>query len=146
MNLRMARVPARRGMLGLTLIEVMCVVMVIGVLGMIAIPSYRQYVMRAQRTDAKAALLRLQTNQERFYLDNRTYSDDPDELGFTDDLTERGAYTLEITGADATTYTATATPRSGGDVDMTRDAQCTSFSITAQGVRTATGDAPANCW
>jgi type IV pilus assembly protein PilE len=136
----------RRKMAGMTLIELMAVVMVIGVLGMIAIPSYRQYVMRAQRSDAKTALLQIQANQERFYLANRTYSGDPDEVGFAGDITERGAYSLAIAGANATGYTVTATPRAGGAFDMTEDAQCTSFSITAQGVRTATGTAAANCW
>ena len=62
-----------RRMAGVTLLELMAVVVVIGILGMIALPSYRQYVMRAQRTDAKTALLQLQTNQERFYLSNRRY-------------------------------------------------------------------------
>jgi type IV pilus assembly protein PilE len=136
----------RRRIGGVTLLELMAVIMVIGILGMIAIPSYRQYMMRAQRTEAKSALLRLATNQERFYLANRTYSGDPAALGFTDDLTERGTYTLSIDGADATGYTASATPTAGADIDMTADAQCTSFSITAQGVRTATGSAAANCW
>ena len=138
--------PARNKMRGVTLLELMVVVMVIGVLGMIAIPSYRQYVMRAQRTEAKTALLRIQANQERFYLANRTYSADPSELGFTDDLTERGTYTLEIEGADATGYTARATARDGGDIDMTADAQCTTFTIDSQGVRDATGTNPASCW
>ena len=130
----------------MTLIELMAVVMVIGVLGMIAIPSYRQYTMRAQRAEAKAALMLLQTNQERFYLTNRTYSGDPAALGFAGSITERGAYALTIAGANATGYTATATPRTGGAIDMTNDAQCTTFSINAQGVRTATGSAAANCW
>jgi hypothetical protein len=35
---------------------------------------------------------------------------------------------------------------SGGAFDMTEDAQCTSFSITAQGLRTATGSNPGSCW
>ena len=137
---------ARHTMLGITLLELMAVIMVIGILGMIAIPSYRQYLMRTQRTEAKSALLQLQTNQERFYLANRTYSGDPDQLGFTNDLTERGTYTLAITGASATAYTATATPRSGAEINMTLDSQCTTFSITSQGVRTATGTDPASCW
>lgn len=136
----------RRRMAGVTLIELMAVVMVIAVLGMIAIPSYRQYTMRAHRAEAKAALLQIQANQERFYIANRTYSGDPDELGFADDISERGTYALEITGASTTTYTARATPRSGGAYDMTEDEECESFSITAQGVRTATGDAAASCW
>ena len=33
----------------------------------------------------------------------------------------------------------TATPVAGGAINMTQDAQCTTFSVTAQGVRTATG-------
>ena len=131
---------------GITLLELMIVVVVVGILGAIAVPSYRQYVMRSQRTEAKSALLRLQTNQERFYLTNRTYSGDPVALGFAGSLTERGTYTLAIAGAGANGYTATATPRAGAAINMTADAQCTSFSITAQGVRTATGSAAANCW
>jgi type IV pilus assembly protein PilE len=133
-------------MLGITLLELMAVVMVIGILGMIAVPSYRQYVMRAQRTEAKAALMLLQTNQERFYLANRTYSGDPVALGFAGGLTERGSYTLAVAGANAQGYTATAMPRAGAVFDMTADADCTSFSITAQGIRTATGANAANCW
>ena len=131
---------------GVTLLELMAVVMVIGVLGMIAIPSYRQYTMRAQRTEAKTALLLLATNQERFYLTNRTYSDSPAALGFASNQTERGSYTLRIDGANAVGYSATATPRAGATFDMTADAQCTSFTITSQGLRTATGTAADTCW
>ncbi len=138
----------RRRMAGVTLLELMAVVMVIGVLGVIAMPSYRQYVMRAQRTDAKTALLRLQTNQERFYLANRTYGGTANlaALGFPTGLTENGSYQLTIAGADATTYTATATAIAGGRIDMTLDAMCTSLSLTAQGVKTATGSNPTSCW
>ena len=138
----------RRRMAGVTLLELMAVVTVIGILGMIALPSYRQYVMRAQRTEAKTALLRLVTNQERFYLANHTYGATADlaALGFATGTTEKGAYQLTIAGADANTYTATATPIAGGQIDMTQDAMCTSLSITAQGVKTATGSNPTSCW
>ena len=138
----------RRRMAGVTLIELMAVVLVIGVLGVIAIPSYRQYTMRAQRTEAKSALLTLQTNQERFYLANRTYGGTADltALGFPTGLSESGSYQLTIAGADANTYTATATAVAGGRVDMTQDAMCTSLSITAQGVKSATGSNPTSCW
>jgi len=146
MNAWMTKMGTRRSMMGVTLLELMAVVLVVGVLGVIAIPSYRQYMMRAQRTDAKTALLRLQTNQERFYLANRTYSDDPTELGFDGGLSERGAYEITLDDVDATGYTATATPTAGGDFDMSADVQCTSFSLTADGVRTATGDDPDTCW
>ena len=103
----------RRRMAGVTLLELMAVVMVIGILGIIALPSYRQYVMRAQRTEAKTALLQLQTNQERFYLQNRRYGTIAELLAanlLTSATTENGSYQLTIAGADANTYTATATP------------------------------------
>jgi len=138
----------RRRMAGVTLLELMAVVMVIGILGMIAMPSYRQYVMRAQRTEAKTALLRLQTNQERFYLANRTYGGNASlaALGFPTGMTENGTYALTIAGADANTYTVTATPVAGARIDMTQDALCTTLPITAQGVKTATGTNPTSCW
>lgn len=135
---------------GFTLLELMAVVMVIGVLGVVALPSYRQYALKAQRTDAKSALLNLATNQERFYLANRRYGTVAElvaaSLLSATERSERGAYRLTITGATSATYTATAAPVPGGAFDMTGDAQCTSFSITAQGVRTATGSHPAICW
>jgi type IV pilus assembly protein PilE len=139
----------RRRMGGMTLLELMAVIMVIGVLGMIALPSYRQYVMRAQRTEAKAALLQLATNQERFYLQNRQYGVDANltALGFSGGLTERGTYTLSINAPDPVVgYTATATPRSGAAINMTTDADCTTFTIDSQGVRGATGADTTRCW
>jgi type IV pilus assembly protein PilE len=141
-----------RRMAGVTLLELMAVVVVIGILGMIALPSYRQYVMRAQRTDAKAALLQLATNQERFYLQAV-----PPRYGTVAELqaanllpnparSEHGSYQITIAGANANTFTATATPVAGSNPDMTADAMCTSFSLTAQGVKTATGSNPTSCW
>ena len=150
---RRADAPLRARVLGITLLELMAVVMVIGILGIIALPSYRQYVMRAQRTEAKSFLLKLQTNQERFYLENRRYGTVAElqatvpPLLSADARSERGTYQVAIAVPDPTQgYTATATPVPGADIDMTGDAECTSFSITAQNVRTATGTNAANCW
>ena len=77
---------------GYTLIELMVVVVVIAILGVIGIPSYRAYMLRAQRTEAKDALVRLATNQERFYLQNNTYTADVDVLGFNGGVTDTGLY------------------------------------------------------
>ena len=149
-NSALAMMPPRRKMLGVTLLELMAVVIVIGVLGAIAIPSYRQYVMRAQRAEAKTALMRLQTNQERYYLANRTYGTVAQlvaaNLLDAGGLSERGTYAITLAGVSNIGYTATATPRAGGAFDMQGDVQCTTFSITAQGVRTATGSTAATCW
>jgi type IV pilus assembly protein PilE len=83
--------PSRQA--GVTFIELMAVVVIIAILGLIAIPSYRQYAIRAHRTEGKAALLRLATNQERFYIQNHRYSDAVDAgIGFVMAKSENGVY------------------------------------------------------
>ncbi len=137
---------------GITLIELMIVVVVVAILGLIAVPSYRKYMIRAHRTEAKSALLRLQTNQERWYLQHNTYTDDPEVLGFPGGLSENGVYRLSIEPAAsglAFGYVAKARPRPEGGangVKMTDDDECAEFSITSDGLRRAAPDPMSRCW
>src|SRR5262245_61711082 len=127
---------------GVTLLELMAVVVILGILASIAIPSYRTYLLRAQRTDATAALLRIAAAQETFYLQNNTYASNdqltkapPAGLGIT--ATEHGYYDLVITKDDNLTvdFVATATAKSGGP--QARDTQCVTFTIDQAGQRKA---------
>ena len=134
---------------GFTLVELMAVVIVIGILGIIAVPSYRQYMMRAQRTEAKTALLQMATNQERFYLQNNTYTTDLVALGFAGGVSDSGVYTLAVPVADVITYQVTAVPTVGGGPNgrsQEADVDCAVFTLNAQGVRTATPDPDTRCW
>jgi type IV pilus assembly protein PilE len=135
----------RQQQTGITLIELMVVVVIVAILASIAIPSYRQYVIRTHRTEAKTALLSLAAAQEKFYVQNNRYAE-PDEL--TDAppaglgmsaTTESGWYELEITDADATAFAATATATGG----QAQDTHCEEFSINQAGVKDATND---DCW
>lgn len=130
---------------GVTLIELVVVMVIIGILAAIAIPSYRQYVIRSQRVDATAGLLRLATAQEKFYLQNNTYATQaqiavapPAGLGIAG--TEHGWYTLTITDSSAAGFTATAVPVAGGP--QAGDA-CQLFQVNDRGVKTATIP---KCW
>jgi type IV pilus assembly protein PilE len=140
---------------GVTLLELMTVVMIIGVLASIAIPSYRSYLMRAQRSDATAALLRLAAAQEKFYLQNNRYATNaelalgpPAGLGFA--RTEHNFYTLSLAaGLDNTLqFLATATPITTGP--QSKDAACATFTIDQQGTRGAKNSASSvttdTCW
>ena len=75
MNRYMSRVGTRARSRGVTLLELMAVVVIIGVLGTLAVNSYRGYLLRANRTEARVALLRVQAAQEKFFLQNNRYAD-----------------------------------------------------------------------
>ena len=59
---------------GFTLIELMIVVAIIAILAAIAIPSYRDYILRGQLVEASNALSAHRVNMERYFQDNRTYA------------------------------------------------------------------------
>jgi prepilin-type N-terminal cleavage/methylation domain-containing protein len=59
---------------GFTLIELMVTVTIVAILAAIAVPSYRNYVIRGQLTDATNGLSAMRANMERYYQDNRQYT------------------------------------------------------------------------
>jgi type IV pilus assembly protein PilE len=59
---------------GFTLIEVMITVAIVAILGMVAMPSYRDYVMRGHLADASNGLATVRADMERHFQDNRTYA------------------------------------------------------------------------
>jgi type IV pilus assembly protein PilE len=100
------------------------------------------------RTEARIALLQVQANQEKFFLQNNRYADtaelslgttaDPPGLGVSA-TTPGGHYTIALE-ADATTYTATATATGGQAEDA---AECRTLSINQNGDKVPAGN---GCW
>jgi prepilin-type N-terminal cleavage/methylation domain-containing protein len=70
---RRAAVAAGRSVAAFTLIEMMITVAIVAILAAIAIPSYRDYVLRGQLVDGTNGLSAMRADMERYYQDNRTY-------------------------------------------------------------------------
>jgi len=134
-------------MKGMTLVELLTVMMILAVLSTIAVSSYRRYLIRANRTDATTALLRIQVAEEKFFLQNNRYTDQVTaDLGFASATTSGGYYTLAVApaagGTLATSYVATASATSKQADDTT----CVSLAIDDQGQRISSPSAPSTCW
>lgn len=135
---------------GMTLIEILIVVAIVGILAAIAYPSYQQYVIRSARNDAKAALLDAAAREEQFYLDNKTYTTTLGAGGLNiAATTEGGYYTISVDAATAgcpvaTCYSLRAAAVAGKP--SANDNKCGDLTLGSNGAKGATGTTPMECW
>ncbi len=120
----------RQSARGFTLIELMIVVAIVAILSAIALPAYRDYVLRGQLTDARSQLSIWAARMEQFYQDNRNYGSSGGACGTTVQNTQYFTYSCANTG-QAFTLTATGT---GGTAGF-------SFTIDQTSARTSTASA-----
>lgn len=129
---------------GFTLIEIMIVVTIIGILAAIAYPSYQEYVLRSNRTEAMALLSEAAARQERFFAQNNTYAATTDDLNMGGYIAGLRFYGLAISNVTNRSYTLTAT---ASNAPQTSDSKCGALGLDQAGVKTKTGTASvSDCW
>ena len=140
MATRTGRGAARaRGARGMTLVEVIVAVAILGTLASIALPSYSGFLTSAHRRDAVHLLsLNAQRLQRCFTLGGRY-----DEGCWLRTASDDGHYRLESTLGTAT-WSLRAVPVTGGRQEG--DAECGTLTRDHTGRRGATGPLGARCW
>jgi type IV pilus assembly protein PilE len=83
---------------GFTLTELLITVAVLSILVGIAVPNYRQYVIRGKRSAAQAVMMDIANREQQFLLANRRYADKStlESNGFALPAEVRENYTWDI--------------------------------------------------
>ena len=115
---------------GMTLVELLIVVAIVGILASIALPSWNSQVQKDRRADARNALLNVQLEQEKYRSTNGAYAGSLSDLGLGHYETGN-YYNVSIVSNSFTAFLATAAPNTNGGQS---DDSCGTFAISQSGI------------
>jgi len=121
---------------GFTLIELMVVIGIVAILVALAMPSYTNYVRKANRGEAQQLLLNWANNQEIWRASNTTYADEDDIA-----VPSHDKYTFTVTGETAIAFTLTADPTGDQANDKEQGVDCDPLTLDQSNAKT-----PPECW
>jgi type IV pilus assembly protein PilE len=140
---------------GFSLLELLVSLAILVILLGIALPGYRQSVIKANRAVGKLALMEVAARQERYWQDHHSYSASLVSLGLVEPYyldgtaesvgRERAVYEIRLDWVAGQYQGVSATPRNG----QAEDRDCGTLIYGPQGQRRVTGRhraAPQRCW
>jgi type IV pilus assembly protein PilE len=147
---------------GFTLVELIVAMVILATLAAIAIPSYKNYVLKSHRAEAKSALLDLASLEERYFSANNNYTATPTDLGYPGASAPfyigSGSYyqvvQIGLVNATPPSGTSTGSPATfyitaNAVGNQQSDTACASFTVNSAGQQSATGTDPnasVDCW
>lgn len=150
---------------GFTLIELMVVVVIVSIIASIAIPSYRDHVVRATRSSAESYMMQVANKEDEIMLDSRSYIQISPANNATfgnapsaatpgvgvpvpDQLLKKYQFSITVPAAAAgspASFTITAVP----DPAYFIDPACQTLTLQSDGTKGVSGGATATaqtCW
>lgn len=100
---------SRAHLAGFTLIEVMITVAIVAILAGVAVPAYRDYIVRGRLVDATNALSSLRARMEQYYQDNRTYKSVGEIKSPCATSSSLGTFAIDCLSLENTSYRLRAT-------------------------------------
>ncbi len=128
---------------GMTLIELLIAVVIVGIIAAVAYPSYTNHVIKSHRTVALSDISRIQLALETSYDDGYDWSSIISGGNCSICDSENDRFTFSIVSSAATAYTITATAKSdlGQDGDSCFPSGVNALKLTATNV-----ESPSACW
>jgi len=128
---------------GMTLIELLIVVVLVAILAVVAVPSYRSSVQKSRRTDAKTALTTSAQAMERVFTQTNTYANVAVGTNGVYSTSDNRYYTITFRDGGATNTNATAYQLIATPVGSQANDLCGALKLDQADVRTA---ATSGCW
>ncbi|MBK9294007.1 MAG: prepilin-type N-terminal cleavage/methylation domain-containing protein [Oligoflexia bacterium] len=129
---------------GLSLIEVLVAITILGIIGSFAIPRYTLYSNKSKQSEGKTSLDSIYANEKTFYFEHGYYDPRLDAIGFRPEgsqiyrvgfAADSGAAPLGTAGCINTSTTAACNPAYGGAVPWSENTTATTVgAFTADSI------------